>query len=109
VPPSKTGRHTGEPGARASVSWSQMWLDAVGPVNRAPSDPATSLPSDAAASPPRNAASAPKQPRLSPKTISRGRLSAGSWDQRRWTCWYRAVPASAASSRSTRNEIQLGR
>ena len=86
-----------------------MWLDAVGPVNSAPSDPATRLASDAAASPPRNAASAPKEPRLSPKTISRGRPSTGSCDQRRWTCRYRATPASVALSRSTRNEIQLGR
>src|SRR5829696_6703337 len=60
MPPSYTGRQTGEPGSRSSVSWSQMRLEAVGPVNSAPSDPATRLASDAAASPPRKAAPASK-------------------------------------------------
>jgi len=55
-----------------------MWLEAVGPVNSAPSDPATRLASDVAASQPRNAAPAPKEPRLSANTSSLGRFSAGS-------------------------------
>jgi hypothetical protein len=78
VPPSYSGRQTGGARLGSSVSWSQMWLEAVGPVNSAPSDPATRLASDVAASQPRNAAPAPKEPRLSANTSSLGRFSAGS-------------------------------
>src|SRR5215213_6595562 len=72
----------GEPGSRSSVSWSQMRLEAVGPVNSAPSDPATRLASDAAASPPRKAAPASKPPTtwpFSPRGTGAGRGPPPRW------------------------------
>jgi hypothetical protein len=99
----KIGSHSGEPASRVAVSWVQMVLLNVGPLNNAPSVRASKLLRLM------NGASPPNEPRLSPNTTSLGRLNSGSPRTSLSTASNNACPACRAFSLSTRKDSQLGK
>src|ERR1700728_3843050 len=97
------GSHWGEPASRVAVSWVQMVLLNVGPLNNAPSVRARTLLRLM------NGASPPNDPRLSPNTTILGRLNSGICRTNLSTASNKACPARRAFSLSTRNDSQLGK